>query len=64
MVLKCNIVLTQFHKLQKMYQYAIKFEIRIPNSVTVRIYFESKVSWFCFFLNFVKINSLLVKDID
>ena len=28
MVHKCNIVLTQFHKLQKMYQYAIKFEIK------------------------------------
>ena len=51
MVHKCNIVLTQFHKLQKMYQYTIKFEIRIPNTVTVRMYFESKVSWFCFFLN-------------
>ena len=28
-----------------MYHYSIKFEIRIPNTVAVRIYFESKVSW-------------------
>ena len=53
-----------------MYQYSIKFEIRIPNTVAVRIYFESKLSKFFFFFFFffffllVKINSLLVKDVD
>ena len=61
MILKCNIVLPQLHKLHQMYQYSIKFEISIPNTVAIKIYFESKVS---FFFLFVNINSLLVKGID